>query len=250
LEPCRRAPNPNPNPNPNLNPSGAQLDPSLTSQLQDLITACADSWASTLDVASPDSGLTSHPVTPRVTPEVTSANNGGGTLDKQLWLEVLADIQLTDGQMAELLQQRSQLLEALGRTVAERAALAERLLHCLPAPMMGECVVLVDGCCGWVCGVAGCDATYFLLCMTERVKRAICVPSPNPTQPNCTVLPEHPTPPPRFTAVAAASAPLALAVAAQVGYVDGVARRSLALRDALKALEVSGVGSGAGALVI
>jgi len=42
--------------------------------------------------------------------------------------QVLAEINLSDDQMRELLQLRGQLLESLGHTLAERRGLAERLL--------------------------------------------------------------------------------------------------------------------------
>ncbi len=124
------------------NSTGEQLPPDLASDLRSLLHAAADTCAAALDVASPDVAWPlGGPPKPDETagPPVAAAaaaalgaprrrRAGASAFDKQRWLQVLADVSLSDDQMRELLQLRGRLLEALGRTLAERRALAERLL--------------------------------------------------------------------------------------------------------------------------
>ena len=56
-----------------------------------------------------------------------AGGRGGAGGDKQRWLQVLADAGLTDEQMRELGRLRGALLEALGRVLAERRLVAERI---------------------------------------------------------------------------------------------------------------------------
>ncbi|KIY98857.1 hypothetical protein MNEG_9103 [Monoraphidium neglectum] len=120
--------------------AGEPLNPSLAGQLRGMVSACAESCAAALDVGSPEVAWpmgTSHDdlthvaaAAAAVVVGAAAAQAPGRTGDKQKWLQVVADISLGDDQMCELLRLRAELLEGLGHCLAERRALAERLLAC------------------------------------------------------------------------------------------------------------------------
>lgn len=83
--------------------------------------AAAESCAAAIDVTSLEA------LWPLGGAGADGAGGRGAGGDKQRWLQVLADAGLTDEQMRELGRLRGALLEALGRVLAERRLVAERI---------------------------------------------------------------------------------------------------------------------------
>ncbi|GBF89755.1 hypothetical protein Rsub_02925 [Raphidocelis subcapitata] len=127
--------------------SGQPLPPEAAAELRDLVTACAASCIGAIDVTSPEALWPLSPPSTEAAGEGIGGGGGGGggaagrAADKQRWLQVLADVSLSDDQMRDLLALRAQLLEALGRCLSDRRALAERVLTAPRAaldPLGGE----------------------------------------------------------------------------------------------------------------
>lgn len=126
-------------PSPHPLSTGQPIPEDILLPLHERVKVCAARCAAAINVTSPamlqllvDSArnggccVAPPPVAPAAAGQ-TTVNGRGRAADNRLWLQVIADIALTDGQIRTILGMRTEVLRALNRCFAEREALARRL---------------------------------------------------------------------------------------------------------------------------
>lgn len=98
--------------------SGGALDPGPADALRRLVLSAAEGCAAALDASSPDA-----PRVPGMARPAAPAED-----EKERWLQAVARMELSGGQMQQLLDLRGQLLRNLSRCLEERAAIASSLV--------------------------------------------------------------------------------------------------------------------------